>query len=164
MGFVVSGSSGLLLPHGAEEAAVAAALKRHDPELRLVPQDSDHFGRRIYKVYRYNGPDRDAQFVCGWWNDDLEPLPISSALVDYVQFLDRNTAGRQLDVDELDAKHKAERRADYMRDAEAIVAEFGPKIDGRRSSPLPRSRGLQLSRQRERELGHKAGTPAEFLP
>lgn len=164
MGFIVSETSGLLLPSGSEEAAVAAALKRHDPDLRLVPQDSDHFGRRVYKVYRYNGPDRDAGFVCGWWNDQMEPLPLSSALVEYVQYLDRNTVGRQPDENELADRLRAERRKDYLRDAEAIVQEFGPKMDGKRSTPMPRSRGLQLSRIRERELGRQAGTPEEFLP
>jgi hypothetical protein len=164
MGFVVSPSSGLLLPQGSEEAAVSAALKAHDPELRLVPQDSDHYGRRIYKVYRWNGPDREATFVCGWWDDDLKPLPLSSGLVEYVKYLDRNTVGRAPDADELTAKLREERRKDYMRDAEAIVQEFGRKIDGKSFTPMPRSRSLQLSRQRERDLSRRAGTPEEYLP
>jgi hypothetical protein len=144
-------ASGLLVPEGSQEAAVAAALRRHDPDLRLVPQDSDHFGRRIYKVYRWNGPDREATFVCGWWNDKLEPLPLSSALVDFVQYRDRNTRGLPEDEDALDRKFRAEQRKDYLRDAEAIVQDHHKRVDGKSHQPLPRSRSLYLARQRQRK-------------
>ena len=149
MGYTVSGG-GLLIPEGAQEAAVDAALRRHDPDLRLVPQDSDAYGRRIYKVYRYNGPDRAADLVCVWWDRNLQPLPLSMALLDMVQLHDKNTSGRMPTVDEETARLKTERRKDYDRDAEAIVKEFSKKLDGKKFVPLHRSRGLQLARQRAR--------------
>lgn len=148
-GLIVAGS-GLLVPEGAQEAAIQRALQQHDPDLRLVPQDSDVYGRRIYHVWRYNGPDRDAHRVCVWADEQLNPLPLSSALVDYVQSLDRNGRGRQVDVDELERKFREEQRKDYRRDAEAILADHDPRIEGKRHQPLPRSRSLYLARLRQR--------------
>lgn len=149
MGLVTT-HGGLLVPEGALEAAVAAALKHHDPDLRLVPQDSDHYGRRIYKVYRWAGSDRPAEFVCGWWDDQGRPIPLSMALLDRVQLLDRNTRGREIDEDEHNRRLKEERYKDYLRDAEELVKEFSGRLEGKRSSPLPRSRSLYAARNRVR--------------
>ena len=149
MDFTATGG-GLLVPEGAQEAAVDAALRRHDPELRLVPQNSDAYGRRIYKVYRYNGPDRPADLVCVWWDRNMEPLPLSMALLDMVQLLDKGTVGRQPTVEEAERELRAGRRRDYERDAEAIVKEFGPRLDGKRFTPQPRSRALYLARNKQR--------------
>src|SRR6266498_2236239 len=149
MGFTRT-DGGLLVPEGAQEAAVQAALRQHDPDLRLVPQDSDVYGRRVYKVYRYNGPDHSADLVCVWWDRDLNPLPLSMALLDMVQLHDKSTVGRMPTIDEETERLRVERRRDYDRDAEAIVKEFGPKLDGKKQTLLPRSRSLYLSRQKAR--------------
>jgi hypothetical protein len=150
-------SGGLLVPEGAQEAAVDAALRRHDPDLRLVPQDSDAYGRRVYKVYRYNGPDRPADLVCVWWDRDLQPIPLSMALVEMVQLHDKQTVGRMPTVDEETERVRAEKKKDYLRDAEAIVKEFGPKLDEKKHTLIPRSRGLQVARQKVRAKQRNPG-------
>ena len=142
---------GLLVPEGALESAVARALKEHDRDLRLVPQDSDAFGTRIYKVYKWNGPDREATFILGWWDENLRPLPLSMNIVDLVKHHDKNTVGRPRDEDELDREFRAQKRKDYLRDAEAIVHDHADRVDGKKHQVLPRSRSLYLARQRARQ-------------
>lgn len=144
--------SGLLLAtHGADERSAAAALRQHDPDLRLVPQDSDHFGKRIYKVYRYKGSETEAEFVCGWWDELGNPLPLSvTGLLDLVQRLDKNTRGGVQDVDIHNEELKASRQRANEAGFDAILEEHKDRVDGKKSSPLPRSRSLQLARARER--------------
>ena len=142
---------GLLVPQGSHEEAVRDALRRHDPELRLVPVESDAYGRRVYKVYRYQGPDRDAQFVLFWADREGNPLPLSMAIVDAVQLLDRSTVGRAPDEDERNRAMLEERRKDAERDFQAIEEEFHDRLSGKRSSPLPRSQSLYRARSRVRE-------------
>lgn len=147
---LVQGNGGLLVPQGALEAAVTRALRQHDDELRLVPQDSDVHGTRVYKVYRYNGPDRAADFVCGWWDERGTPYPLSMNLVELVQMHDRNTVGVPDDEDVHNRRLREERRRDSEREGQAIVQEFSKKIDGKSHTILPRSRSLQLARQKQR--------------
>src|SRR5215510_10143671 len=92
--------SGLLVPEGALEAAVARELRELDDDLRLVPQDSDAYGRRIYKVYKYMGGDRPAQFILMWSDEEGNPYPLSSSLVEEVKRHDRNLRGAQTLLDE----------------------------------------------------------------
>ncbi len=141
---------GLLVPEGSQEAAVDAALRRHDPDLRLVPQDSDVYGRRIYKVYHYNGPDTPADLVCVWWDQNHEPLPLSSSLVDYVQMLDKNTVDRGPTLEEQEARVREQKRKDAREEMRPIVEEFAKKLDGKKTVLLPRSQSLRRARDKER--------------
>lgn len=146
--------SGLVLAcEGADEAACAAALRDWDPDLRLVPQDSDHYGRRVYKVFRYVGSERPAQFVCGWWDELGRPYDGLSVtgLLDMVKRLDKNTSHVNIDPDEKNARLIAERQREHSERMQEVVEEFRDRIDGKKSSPLPRSRGLYLARSRVRE-------------
>ena len=149
MGFTRT-DGGLLVPEGAQEAAVDAALRRHDPDLRLVPQDSDAYGRRVYKVYRYNGPDRPADFVCAWWDRKNEPLPLSGALVDMVQMLDKNSPGRGPTLEQEEARIRAQKRKEAREATRPIVEEFGPRLDGKKHTLIPRSQSLRRARDKER--------------
>src|SRR3990172_2038428 len=86
--------SGLLVPEGAHEAAVDAALREHDPDLRLVPQDSDYYGRRIYKVAPYYAPDPPVEFLLTWCDPSGETAyPLSMAIVDEIRRHDRGMRG-----------------------------------------------------------------------
>ena len=145
------GAGGLLVPEGALEAAVQRPLKEHDSDLRLVPQDSDVYGQRVYKVFKWNGPDRPATFLLTWADEHLRPYPLSMNLVEMVKYHDRNTSLRPPDEDEIERKLREERRKDYLRDAEAIVHDHQNRIDGKSHMPLPRSRSLYLARQRNRK-------------
>src|SRR4051795_9638587 len=88
--------SGLILRESGDGSAVARALREHDPELSL---QVDQFG--LWRVYA-----RDT-FVCAWEDAD-GPLPLSMGLVEKVKQLDRNTASKAPDADELNARNQAE--------------------------------------------------------
>lgn len=154
MSFVLSQSaSGLVLAcEGADEVACQAALREYDRDLRLVPQDSDHFGRRIYKVYRYMGSETPAQFVCGWWDELGNPYDQLSVtgLLDMVKRLDRNTRWENVDPDTKNEKLVASRREDAREKLMEIGRTFEGRLDGKKSSPLPRSRSLYQARSRAR--------------
>lgn len=155
MGLVFTNSaSGLVLAcEGADETACARALREYDRDLRLVPQDSDAFGQRVYKVFRHMGSEQPAQFVCGWWDEMGRPYPGLSVtgLLDMVKRLDRNTRGGQVDPDELNRRLVDERRRQANAELDAVLEDHRDRVDGRMSSPLPRSRDLYLARNRVRE-------------
>lgn len=165
MGLVFTDTpSGLVLAtEGSDEAACAAALREYDRDLRLVPQDSDHFGRRVYKVFRYVGSERPAIFVCGWWDEFGRPYDGLSVtgLLEMVKRLDRNNTRHQnVDPDEKNARLLADRKREHDERMAEVVEEFRDRIDGKSSSPLTRSRSLYLARNRVRE---QTKTP-EFKP
>lgn len=143
--------NGLLVPEGAHEEAVRDALRRHDPELRLVPQDSDYYGQRVYSVYRYMGPDRDAIPILFWGDQQGNPYPLSNAIVDAVQLLDRTTVGRVVDPDVKNAELRERRQRDFEEDVDELVREYEPILEDRKRSPLFRGKSLQLARMRSRD-------------
>lgn len=126
---------GLIVPEGDHELAVNRALREHDDRLRLVPQDSDHFGRRIYKVYRYNGPDRDADFILFWGDPGKnEAYPLSMQIVDEVKRHDRSSRGFDVeDPDVINARLIAENRAKAREEGEALVADVEAYTSGRKT-------------------------------
>jgi hypothetical protein len=150
--FTDSPSGLVLATHGSDEAATAAALREWDPDLRLVPQDSDHFGRRVYKVYRYRGSEQPAEFLCGWWDDLGNPYDSLSVtgLLEMVKRLDRNTRSDYIDPDVKNARLTAQRRHDAAAELDAVAEEFAGRIDGKKSSPLPRSQSLRRARDKVR--------------
>lgn len=153
MGLVYSRTeSGLVrAEHGADEAAVAAALKQHDADLRLIRGFDPDRQCWVWKVYRYYGPERDAEFLLTWRDESTgEPRPLSMNLLDEVQRHDKNLRGDLVDSAVHNEKLKAERRADYLSEAEEIVKEFGPKMDGKKLPVIHRSQSLRRSRDKER--------------
>ena len=154
MSLVLSQSaSGLVIAcEGVDEVACAAALKEYDRDLRLVPQDSDAFGRRIYKVFRYMGSETPAQFVCGWWDELGNPYDGLSVtgLLDMVKRLDRNTRYEHVDADVRNAELLAARRKEAHEAIDEVVAEHRDRVDDRKRQPLPRGRNLHLARNRVR--------------
>lgn len=142
--------NGLLVPEGVHEEAVRDALKRHDSELRLVPQDSDYYGRRIYYVYRYMGPDRESIPILFWADQHGNPYPLSMSILDAVQLLDRTTVGRVVDPDVKNAALRERRRRDFEHDIDELVREVEPILEDRKRSILFRGKGLQAARNRVR--------------
>jgi hypothetical protein len=141
--------SGLLLPtQGMDEAAVRRALTEHDPELVLLPPGVDVYGRpwperQGYRVYRKVGGDKPIEFICFWGNDQFEPYPLSSALVDKVKELDRNTRSRQLDEYVREEQRRQEIEKQEQRDQEALASDW----DRKHGVPVPH-RGPALARGR----------------
>ena len=137
---------GLVLAQASQdEAAVARALKQHDPELRLVPQESEVLGKRCYKVYRYAGSERPAEFILAWVKDG-DPLPLSMGLVDAVKALDRNSRVEYLNEDERDALERERRDKQTAADIEDIRSDWATRE--KRSAVLPRSPSLRRARSR----------------
>lgn len=137
--------SGLYVAENAADyQSVSRALRDYDRDLRLVPQPDDE-GRVAYKVFRYQGGDRPAEFVCGWWSEQLQPLPLSHRLVDLVKQLDRNTGGRE-DVDTENERLREER----LRDAAEAISDVGRETSKRvkRSPALHRGQHLRRSRHK----------------
>ena len=134
--------SGLTLAeHAADEDAVARALRAFDCDLRLIRAVDEDHRCWVWKVYRYMGDHRPAEFVCGWWTDELEPLPLTMRLVDRVK--DRHAASRapHVDADEHNLRLIEARRKDAEDAADALAGEFAPYLDrGRVSVAAGRSR------------------------
>ena len=145
-------SSGLLVPEGAHEAAVRKALRQLDDDLRLVPVDSDAYGRRIYRVVRYQGSERPFVPVLFWgdeYGNPYEGLSVTG-LLDMVQRLDRNTRGTVPDSDTRNAELVERRRREANAALDEIAREFRGRLEGTRSSPLPRSESLRRARDKVR--------------
>ena len=118
--------SGLtVLMHGSDEVAVSRALRDYDRDLRLVPQDSDAYGQRVYKVYRYNGPERRADFVLLWGDDYGNPYPLSMAILERVKTLDKNQRGNAeyVNEDEHNRRLREKRDKEYDAGVEEVKAE-----------------------------------------
>jgi hypothetical protein len=127
--------------------SVARALREYDPELRLVPQEQG--GVRVYKVFKYRGDDKPAEFVAGWWDEQLRPLPLSHRLVDEVKRLRPENRHKRVDEDEFNAALREERRRDSERELEALADEAAKRS---RTSPVLH-RGQHLRRSRHKPGG-----------
>jgi hypothetical protein len=138
--------SGLVLAeHAQDEAAVARALREHDDELRLVRQYDLDLRVPVWKVYRYAGSDRPAQFLCAWISEDGIPLPLSHQLVEKVKQMDRNTRSAYLDEEARNAAKRERDAKQAQRDAEDLADEYR-----RRAGRSPAfHRGPHLRRARE---------------
>lgn len=157
MSLVYSGRGGLLVAeYGADYASVQAALKDHDPALRLIPpgvEVADRPGREGWRVYRYAGGDRPIEFLCFWGSEHGDPYPLSHGLVDLMKQMDRNTRSRYLDDVAANAIRKAEIDKQYERDSEALRDDYLP-LQGR-SPMLHRGQSLRRARDKRRARGEK---------
>jgi hypothetical protein len=133
--------SGLVVAeHGADESAVARALKDHDRELRLVRQLSESLGVLVWKVYRYAGSEQPAQFLCAWTDRSGTPLPLSHRLVDMVKDLDRNSRAPRMDAETLNAQAREVTARKIATEHEALIADHLPRQG--RLPCLPRRKRL----------------------
>jgi hypothetical protein len=144
--------SGLAVPlTGADEASVSRALKEYDSDLVLIPQDSDAYGRRIYRVARRVGGDRPVQWVVTWRTREGDALPLSHRLVEKVKELDLNSRNKVDDPDDLNAQLKVDRQKDYDVYMDDMVQDHLGTHKGRFITP--RSTALALARRRGRRKG-----------
>ena len=153
MGLVYQSEGGLVVAReAADESSVRRALEKRDPNLKLTPQWSDHFGCTVYKVFYYDrASDRPPEFLFGWWNAEMtEAYPLSHALVEMVDRLDKNARAPKFDPDAEQARLKAERHADYRRDMDELVRDVDERLSGRKTYEQKPGQSLQMSRRRER--------------
>ena len=90
--------------------------------------------------------------MCVWQSDRGEPYPLSSALLDLVDRLDRNSRGAYQGEDELDLERQAEIARQLERDNEALADDWIPR-HGR--PVLHRSQSLRMARDKRRAKGEK---------
>jgi hypothetical protein len=140
-------------PLAADERAIAAALREYDPELRLVPQESDAYGCTIYHVRRWAGNDRPSEFLFAWVTETGEALPLSHRLLDLVREHDRNLRAQRLDADAKNELKRQEDKRHWDSEMEALSGDWEMK-HGR--PVLPRSQSLRMSRDKRRARGEKA--------
>lgn len=119
--------SGLLVPDRAagDEQAVARLLKEYDPDLRLVPQYNG------YRVYRYAGSDRPAQFVLYWGDSDGNAYPLSSRILDKVKQLDRNNDRSEYRSEDALNEERRKREAKRRQDEFEAIRDDWKSIQGR---------------------------------
>ena len=139
--------SGLLIAEksgSSDERAIARALKDYDRDLRLLPCVVN--GTQAWKVYRYAGSDRPAEFLFMWGNDYGEPWPLSFRILDKVRELDKNTTFKARNEDALERDRRA---SDAKREQDAIEALTDDWMTREgRSALLPRGQSLRRARAR----------------
>jgi hypothetical protein len=140
--------SGLVYPvEGMDGAAVRAALKEHDRNLDLIQQLDPQWGRWVFKVtYATGGP---SEVLFAWRAPSGEPLPLSSALIDKVKQLDRNTAFAAPDADHLNAQHLDERREDWEEARQDLKDDYLRRA--KRQPILPRTTHWGNRRWKEKQ-------------
>lgn len=146
-----SGSGLLVAETHASNEAVARLLRAYDSSLRLVPQAGEEHGGVLWNVYRYNGPDRPASYVCAWQTPGGEPLPLSSRLLEKVQYLDRRTVGDAPSAEAMNAAHKQKLRKDRIAEKQEITEAHEPYVRrGRVSVSTTAARNRKPEWQRTR--------------
>jgi len=152
VGLVYSSYGGLTVAeHGADEASVRAALKKLDPDLRLVRDDTEG---RVYRVFKFLGPSTPAVWICDWRSDDGEPLPLTHRLVDRVAGLRVGSRMPESDpvennrrLEEEAAVERRERLDELARDGERRMKTapcFKPSVALRMSRDKQRARGWNV--------------------
>jgi hypothetical protein len=147
--------SGLLV---AEQAAaprqIRDALKRLDDQLVLGCEVDDRYGCWVWRVFRRDG-DRPAQWLFDWRENMEEPRsrprPLSHALVD--EAASRRLGSRRVfvDPDVLNDRAVAEAR----REASEVSEQIARETVRRARSPVHRSVGLRMSRDKQRARGRR---------
>jgi hypothetical protein len=139
--------SGLLLAE--EESAVAESLWEYDRNLKLRSA-VDAAGRTFWSVRAHVGGDIPDRLVCVWVDEQGNPLPLSSGLLELVKQLDPNTRSVYLDEDTRNERRRAEvEKVARQRDAD-LADDMIPK-HGR--PVLPRSQSLRRARDKRRARG-----------
>jgi hypothetical protein len=151
-----TGSGLILAEYGADGAAVLRALKEYDQDLRLLPPGVSVNGadRQHWAVYAYRGSERPPVFVLAWTGPGGEPLPLSMRLLDAVKEQDKNTRSAYLDADARNAIAREQRAEKAREEGEALVDDH--LKSAKRTSPVQRSAGLRMARDRMRGRGEKA--------
>lgn len=118
----------------AAAADTARLLREHDPNLRLVPQPHEATGGLLWKVFYWNGPDRESDCLFSWMTDDGDPLPLGSQIVEKAKLLDRRTAGTTLGHTRLNELERDRLQRGKEAAFASVEDDHRPYIDrGRRS-------------------------------
>jgi hypothetical protein len=146
--------SGLILAEkGADSVAIERELRKRDPLLSLQGVLVPEWNRIRWRVVRDAGSEQEPETLCIWQAEEGgEPYPLSSALLDLVDRLDRNTRFHYAGEDELERQRQVSRDRQVERDNEALRDDWNPR-HGR--PVLPRSQSLRMARDKRRAKGEK---------
>lgn len=150
--YTENGNGLVLAEQASDERALQLALKRLDEDLRLGC-DLDQHGRPVYKVMLYRGPEHPAAFVCGWWDDDFTPRPLSSGLVSMVEALQKGSRAPRQDEDAHNRHVHEQNQKDFEATIDAIAADMEPHLRETHGAMLHRGVHLRRARDKQRRWG-----------
>jgi hypothetical protein len=142
----------------AEESAaphsIRQALKRIHPDLVLGQEVDFAWSQWVWKVLLRQG-DRPAIWLFDW-RENLDdprsrPRPLSSAIVEHAASLQRGS--RRPVVDPLVVNDELVERLDRQSEQETLEIAAEVKTRRRRISPVHRSQGLRMARDKQRAKG-----------
>lgn len=131
--------SGLLVAReSASEEAVRRALKQLDSRLMLDYMIDTEWQRTVWQVLCRVSADQPPAVVCRWRGVDGEPLPLSHGLVEKVRGLHMDSRAPRVDADAENQRLRDRIDADADAELEEIARELVPRLQGKKSSVLPR--------------------------
>jgi hypothetical protein len=142
----------------AEESAaphsIRQALKRIHPDLVLGQEVDSAWSQWVWKVLLRQG-DRPAIWLFDWREslDDprSRPRPLSFAIVEHAASLQRGS--RRPVIDPLVVNDELIERLDRQSEQETLEIAAEVKTRRRRTSPVHRSQGLRIARDKQRRRG-----------
>jgi hypothetical protein len=141
--------SGLLVP-AQDERAIERELARIDPRLYLTYEIER--GQRLYRVMCEYAGDKYLP-VCDWRDEQGEPLPLSTGLLELVRSLAPRGGVTAQETFEANERLRQQAEREFHDDLEEIVADMGPRLRETRSAVLPRGTHLRRSREKRRARG-----------
>lgn len=109
--------------YAQDERTISGDLKAFDPSLRLVWEQDVRTGRPVWNVVSVWSPEHPAHQVLSWRDEvTLEPLPLTSRLVDEVKRLRSVDTLKQSDA--ANAALKAGIDKDNFADTLEVTSEF----------------------------------------
>lgn len=145
--------SGLVLAEAsADEAAISGYLKEVDPELELVRQVDPVFMMWSWRV-NVRSPRGDVSLVCVWEDENRMPLPLSSALVEKVKSLRKDSRERQLDADVANELHRQRLRKDAEDRVQDVIDDHRKRAGRNRAPMFHKTDGYVASRRRWKRKG-----------
>lgn len=117
--------------YAQDENQIQRALKAIDDRLVLWPPDGMC---AYYRVARNVSDWQDAEIIASWKDQNGNPLPLSSGLIDEVDRLRRDARNKGLDVDAYNAKRTEDLEAERATRGQQIIDEHRPKVERARTS------------------------------
>jgi hypothetical protein len=124
--------------------AVGRALAEMDDRLFLVEDHDPLHQRVVYKVLRRVSDWQDAVHILDWRDEQtLEPLPLSSGIIDAVQRLRPENRHKRVDEDQHNAQLVASRKREFEADIDYLRDHYEPLVG---SGPDPHHVQGQISK------------------
>jgi hypothetical protein len=147
----------LLAEETSAPSSIRQALKKVHPDLILGQDLDQRWSQWVWKVLLRNG-DRPAIWLFDWRENLSDPRsrprPLSFALVEHAASLQRGS--RRPTIDPLTANDELVEKLDRDSEEETLEIAREVKLRRRRKSPVQRSQGLRIARDKQRTRGEKA--------